>query len=147
VEPQASEVLRAYGMGSPGRRTGDVFTEALHDLVFRLPARRYALAHGGRSHVYEFDWRSPACAGDLGACHGLELPFVFDTLRTCTGPRGLAGTSPPQALADRVHGLWVRFARDGVLPWPAFDAQSRIVFSLENGAATSEPDLPAARWV
>jgi para-nitrobenzyl esterase len=141
-EPKAREVLKAYGMGERGRRPGEAFTAALSDLVFRLPARRFAAAHQGRTHYYEFDWRSPACDGRLGACHGLELPFVFNTLAVCTGPLGVAGQDPPQDLADRVHGIWADYARDGRLPWDEYDAASRMVFSLARGDAARDPVLP-----
>jgi para-nitrobenzyl esterase len=100
-----------------------------------------------RTHMYEFDWRSPACDGELGACHGIELPFVFDTLATATGQRGLAGEAPPQELATRVHKLWVDFATDGRLPWGAFTAETRLVYSLEKGAAFNEPVMPAAAFL
>jgi para-nitrobenzyl esterase len=142
VEPQARALLRAYA--AEGRRAGDVFTEALHDLVFRLPARRYAQAHRGRTHLYEFDWRSTACEGQLGSCHGLELGFVFDTLGTVTGPSGLAGTQPPADLARRMHEAWVRFATDGQLPWPEYHADSRAVYSCSRGEAMRDPEMPAA---
>jgi para-nitrobenzyl esterase len=145
-EPKAREVLRAYGMGG-GVRTGDAFTEALHDLVFRLPARRFAAAFRGRAHVCEFEWRSPACEGQLGACHGLELPFVFNTLASTTGPKGFVGSAPPQDLADRVHGLWVSFARSGELPWPQYDDQRRAVYQLARGEWITDPDMPAAAIV
>jgi para-nitrobenzyl esterase len=146
AEPRAKEILRAYGMGQ-GRRTGDAFTDALHDLVFRLPARRFAAAFRGRAHLYEFEWRSPACEGQLGACHGMELPFVFNTLAVTTGLRGLVGPSPPQELADRVHGLWVSFARGGELPWPAYETSQRAAYQLERGAWIADPDMPAAGFV
>ena len=47
--------------------------------------------------------------------------------------RAWPATSPPQALADRVHGIWVGFATDGQLPWPEFDRDSRQVYQLEQG--------------
>ncbi len=145
-EPQAGEILKAYGLGEKGRRAGFPFTEALHDLVFRLPARRYAAAHRGRTHFYEFDWRSPAFGGQLGACHGIELPFVFNTLACCTGANGLAGSDPPQALADRVHRIWVRYATDGTLPWGEYDSKTREVYTLEHGTARPDPVMPAERY-
>ncbi len=142
--PGAWGVLKAYGAGR--RPIGDVFVDATTDLVFRWPARVYAAAHRGRTHMYEFDWQSPA-GGGLGAAHGMELPFVFDTLAITTGPEGLTGTVPPQALATRIHALWVRFATDGYLPWSAFDTDTRQVYQMERGEAVLEPPMPAAPFL
>src|ERR1700744_511998 len=115
--PGARDALKAYGWGQ-GRKPGFVFTDAMTDLVFRWPARRFAEEHRGRTHFYEFDWRSPMFGGELGAAHGMELPFVFDTLAAATGEQGLCGTRPPQELATRAHAIWVNYARDGSVPWP-----------------------------
>jgi len=144
--PQARDVLASYGMGKPHMRPGAVLTEAMNDLVFRLPARQFAAAFPGASHLYEFGWRSPACGGELGACHGLELPFVFDTLETCTGPEGIAGTDPPQALARDIHRIWVDFVSDGTLPWARYQASTRQSFSLETQTAAPDGDMPAAEF-
>jgi para-nitrobenzyl esterase len=146
-QPGARKLLKAYGLGAGGKRPGSALTDALHDLVFRWPARRFAETHRGRTHLYEFDWRSDAFDGELGASHGMELAFVFDTLASVSGPQGLAGLSPPQGLADRVHRLWVRFAQDGSLPWPEYSSASRMVFSLVQGAAHPEPVMPAAAFL
>jgi para-nitrobenzyl esterase len=140
--PDAKHVLKTYGLGA--KSAGHAMTEAMSDLVFRWPARRFAEEHQGRTHVYEFDWRSPACGGELGACHGIELPFVFKTLDVATGPRGFAGEDPPQALADRIHQLWVDFATDGSLPWPEFDEQMRNVRLLGSDETIQERVMPAA---
>jgi para-nitrobenzyl esterase len=122
-------------------------TEAMSDLVFRWPARRFAEEHRGRTHVYEFDWRSPAFRGELGACHAVELPFVFDSLASTTGPTGLLGENPPQALADRTHRLWVDFARDGTLPWAPFDRETRQVYRIAADAVVHEPRMAAADFL
>lgn len=144
-EPRAREILKAYGIDRKDRRPGDAFTEALTDLVFRMHAHRFARAHRGRTHMYAFGWRSPVYDNGLGACHAIELPFVFNTLRTVSGPRGLAGHAPPQALADRVHGLWSGYARDGALPWPEYDDATRLVHTLDTGETAREQDMPADR--
>src|SRR3546814_18601431 len=89
-------------------------------------ARQYAAAHQGKTWLYEFDWRSPACDGELGACHGIEMPFVFKTLPTVSGPRGLAGMDPPPALAAHVHALWAGFARRGSYPWTECEARESV---------------------
>jgi len=145
--PKAIRALEAYGWREPGARPGHVFTKAMTDLVFRWPARRFAEEHQGKTYMYDFDWKSPACGGELGACHGIEMPFVFKTLSTATGPRGFAGEAPPQDLADYVHNLWVQFATDGTLPWPEFNRESRQVHLLGSNKTISEPVMPAAAFL
>ncbi len=147
AEPRAKEILRAYGIDEKAKRPGDAFTEALTDLVFCLPARRFAEAHRGRTHFYEFSWRSGAYGGELGACHAMELPFVFNTLATVAGPKGMAGGDPPQALADHMNKLWADFAKTGALPWPEYDAATRQVYDPATGVTATDRDMPAARFV
>lgn len=109
--------------GSPGRALSATITERL----FAAPVRRLAEAHaagGGRSAQYLFGWRSSAFAGELGACHTMELPFVFDTVHAMSD---LLGSAPPRALAREMHGSWLDFAR-GMDPdtnsgWPAYPAE------------------------
>ncbi len=145
-QPRAWAVLKAYGMGS-GKSPGQALTDAMTDLVFRWPARRFAEEHRGRTHMYEFAWRSPRYDGELGASHGMELPFVFDSLSTCTGEEGLCGTNPPQELATRMHRLWFDFARDGSLPWAPFERDTRQVYAITTGEAAYEPVMPAAAFL
>jgi para-nitrobenzyl esterase len=145
--PKARKALKAYGLGEKGKKPGQALTDAMNDLVFRWPARRFAEEHRGRTHFYEFDWRSTAFGGELGASHGMEIAFVFDTLPCVTGPEGLAGEHPPQALADRVHGIWARFATDGALPWDEFDRKTRRVYSIDKGEAHFESPMPAAPFL
>lgn len=144
--PKARAALRAYGLGRSGVRPGEAMTRAMSDLVFRWPARQYASAHQGPTWLYEMEWRSDACDGELGACHGIELPFVFKTLPSVTGPRGLAGMSPPAGLAERVHAIWTNFARDGSLPWRRWNGD-RLVYQLERGDTVVEPPMPAAAFL
>lgn len=145
--PNGKAALRAYGLDEKGARPGEVLARAMTDLMFRAMARRTAELHHGRSHVYEFDWRSPALGGQLGAAHVVELPFVFDLLPRASGPNALLGEHPPQALADSIHALWMRFATDRVLPWDEFDAERRLVWSLTRQVAEHEPVMPAAAFL
>ena len=73
--------------------------------------------------MYEFAWRSPGFDGQLGSCHSLEIPFVFDTLDR-EGLEILLGAEPPQQLADSMHAAWVAFATHGNPDWPQFDLKS-----------------------
>jgi para-nitrobenzyl esterase len=112
--PDAAEILKRYGLGE--RPTGEMFVAAMTDLVFADGVRRLTEEHPGRAYRYRFDWSSPLFGGRLGACHGLELPFVFDTLARA---QGLVGSEPPQELATEMNAAWVRFAETGDPGWAA----------------------------
>ena len=86
----------------------------------------------GEPALYEFAWPSPALRGILGACHGLDLGFVFDTLDTpwLTGPEGLVGENPPVELARRVHHTWITFATTGDPGWVPYNTQQRSVMRI-----------------
>lgn len=91
------------------------------DYFYNAPARRIAQlasVHARSAHRYLFSWRSPQHGGQLGAAHGVELPFVFQSLSSPMG-REFAGHAPPRALALRMHAAWARFAREGDPGWPA----------------------------
>lgn len=117
------------------RTSADLTLALLTDAIYRVPALRLARQHP-RTHVYEFAWNSPAFDGGLGACHALELPFVFDTLDE-PGLEMLLGGRPPEGLARTMHAAWVAFASDGDPGWPRctaaephsmrFDDRSRAI--------------------
>ncbi|WNV86898.1 carboxylesterase family protein [Umezawaea sp. Da 62-37] len=92
----------------------DPSRSAAIDAMFQAGSRSLVEAHGG-ALTYEFDWRD----GPYGACHTVELPFVFDTtgLPELRGPHGLLGPDVPPGLAAEVHGAWVRFATTGDPGW------------------------------
>jgi len=141
----AKAILDDYGYRDRKVKAGDMLSEAMHDLVFRLPARHFAARHKGSTHFYEFEWKSPAFDGALGACHALEVPFVFNTLACASGTNGFAGPNPPQALADRIQALWVGFASGKGLPWAPYDSETRQVHYLLADQTVTDPDMPAAR--
>lgn len=134
----------AYGLGIAGARRyrrnrldalpGDALSAIMTDWMYRIPALRLAEARPG-THVYEFAWRSPAYDGQLGACHALELAFVFDLLDE-PGYDGLTGGSAPQSLADTVHAAWVGFICTGDPGWPAYDTTTRTEMRFDAVSAT-----------
>ncbi|XRQ04411.1 carboxylesterase/lipase family protein [Actinomadura welshii] len=132
----------AYRERHPDQTAGELMATIITDHLFRVPAHRAAAGHAGSggtgaTWMYEFAWRSPI--HDLGACHALELGFVFDNL--AKGSEGLAGPNPPQALADRMHRAWVDFAAHGDPGWRRFDPSARAV-RVFDGPADEVVDDP-----
>ncbi|SHN87747.1 para-nitrobenzyl esterase [Geodermatophilus obscurus] len=144
----AETALPAYRAAHPGSSPGDMLAAVLTDWWVRVPALRLADAHApapASTHAYEFAWPSPAFGGRLGACHALEIPFVFDTLdlgrRQMLG--GALGDSPPKQLADTMHRAWIDFASRGDPGWPRYDLERRAVMRLD--VTSSVVDDPYAR--
>jgi carboxylesterase type B len=124
--------LAAYRAARPGAGAGELLSAIQGDWLFRMPALRLADAHAASpagTYMYEFTWRSPQFNGRLGACHGLEIPFVFDTLPEGNDP--LLGTNPPRQLADAMHAAWVGFVTNGQCPWPKYDLNRRATMRFD----------------
>lgn len=130
-----AEAVERYRAERPGASPGMVLADVMTDWFFRIPALRLAEAHG-RAHVYEFDWGSPAVDGRLGACHALELPFVFDTL---DGAEALVGTAPPRELAREMHRAWVAFATTGDPGWEPYGERRRVRRFADTVETVSDP--------
>lgn len=115
--------------------------------LFLEPTERLAEAYAALTPDvwrYLFTWRSGARDGLLGACHSLELPFVFDNLDQ-PGVPFFTGPNPPQALADDLGEAWTAFARDGAPPadWPRFDREDRWTRLLDVPCSTErDPSRP-----
>ncbi|WP_404953069.1 carboxylesterase/lipase family protein [Streptomyces sp. 147326] len=111
--------VRALRTALPGAGPAELAGQLLTDRLLRDPLRRLAGARrAAPSYLYEFGW--PSGVPGLGACHALEIGFVFDTL-AAPEATWLAGPGAPQALADEMHAAWVRFAVTGDPGWAAWD--------------------------
>jgi para-nitrobenzyl esterase len=89
------------------------------ELVFAGPARQLAAdwaEAGGQAATYDFRWRPEGAP--LGACHCMELPFLFDP-DVWRGAGMLAGQEPDPALAAVVRRTWTDFARKGIDALPS----------------------------
>ncbi|WJV50763.1 carboxylesterase/lipase family protein [Streptomyces flavofungini] len=115
-EEEAADTLAWFAPGDAGRhayRTGPAAADptALRDLVmsdwvFRMPSLHLAQAHaegGGTTYAYELTWEATGLGGVLGACHGLDVPLVFGTLRDgiAHGRTPRPGTWPQAELSSR----------------------------------------------
>ncbi|GAB2716572.1 carboxylesterase/lipase family protein [Streptomyces bullii] len=129
----ASEVPRGYRALHPEAGTAELVGQMVTDHLLRRPLHRLADARTEASYVYEFAW--PSNLPGLGACHALELGFVFDT-DDVPEARKLAGEGAPRELADALHGAWVRFAADGDPGWQRWDATHPVRIFGDGGPDT-----------
>jgi len=146
LSPEAA--LAGYRAAYPGASAGDLLAALQGDWWCRVPAARLADAHArgtGATYMYEFAWRTPQFNGRLGACHALEIPFVFDTLGY--GTQTLWGDEPPQALADTMHAAWVAFATSGNPGWPRYDLERRAAMRFDIASAVVDDPLALERTV
>lgn len=121
------------------------------DRVFRVPAIRLAEAQlrvRPDVFMYLYTWASPAFGGVLGACHAIELPFLFDVLEV-PGAENFAGKGPEaKRLAGWTMDAWTAFAHRGdpsdagLGTWPRYDLARRA--TMELGARAGVLDDPAA---
>jgi para-nitrobenzyl esterase len=144
--PQPEKLVAVYRASRPQAQPGELFSAIMTDWMFHIPTVRLAEARSSqpaRTYLYEFAWSSPACDGKLGACHGLELGFVFDTLDTpgLRGPAGMVGENPPGELATRLHQTWITFATTGDPGWPTYSTEQRSVMHIaEAWEVLTDPD-------
>jgi len=109
-EPDDDTVLELFPDEQYGSRKA-ALSKAVTVMGFIAPARFAAASvaeAGGAAYLYHFARRPPA-VGDLGAFHGLEIPYVFGNpvlMLDVTG--GVDGE-----LSAAMMRYWVSFARDG----------------------------------
>ena len=100
--------------------------------------------------MYEFAWRSPLAGGLFGACHALEIPFVFETLDLGPGQMvgDLLGDAPPQALATAMHAAWISFMEHSDPGWPEYEPPRRAtkVFDTVTWVADDPRAWERALW-
>lgn len=109
-------LIEAYRWTRSGRNLpvtpAELFIAIQSDRVFRMPAIRLAEAHYRRqqpTYMYLFDWVSPLMNGILGACHALEVGFVFGLLDDNFTGSG----EEAQTLSRKMQEVWASFARHG----------------------------------
>ncbi len=107
-------------------------TELYNELLFRIPALKQAELHAANGNaVYNYYWTMPGEDETTGACHAIELIYVFNNPQVTT----YNGDIYNRELADAVQDMWVNFARTGdpgteAITWQAYDAQTRMTMIL-----------------
>ena len=84
----------------------------LSDAMFRASALKMVDGHQKRGlpvYSYLFTWKSPSLGGLMGACHALEIGFVFGT----HDPEFCGQGSDANGLSTAMQDGWLSFARTG----------------------------------
>lgn len=126
--------------------------KAANDLVVACPVGAMAEmtnAAGQQAFVYRFDRSIPGKGqAELGAFHGLEIPYVFGALRDPTW-QWLPFTPDDAGLSNLLQTYWTNFAKSGNpnaqgLPdWPAWsDAKKEFLVIRKDGRISAERNFP-----
>ena len=137
------KVIATWG-GEPRRAAADYLTFSQVIEPDRRMARDEAKA-GSPAWVYYFSYVPPSLrASTIGAWHGAEVPYVFDTLnKTPVAARVQplmptsfpAATPEDEAMARAMHGAWVAFAKTGKPGWPAIGPRGDVTMVYGAGGA------------
>lgn len=126
------------------------------DGTFTMPAIRFAEAQSSHAstYMYRFDWTSaPLRMVGLRACHGLELPFVFNTFNTDTGKKikFMANKKRIYALSETIQHAWLNFAKTGnpndpgQNAWKPYNVADRTTMIFNNKPYTQNDPESAQR--
>lgn len=114
----------------------DMYSAFETDRMFRIPSLNIAAGQSQHSqHVYafSFEWDK----GIFGACHAVDIPFVFGGVNRGIGQILTGGGEQAEKLCERVQACWIAFARSGnpgtdaVGAWPGYDTKSRKVMIFD----------------
>jgi para-nitrobenzyl esterase len=138
-EAHADVALETYRVSLHDSSPSERWVAFQSDRIFHYPATRVAelqSANSPRTFQYLFSWSPPILGARIGACHGLEIPFVFGTLRDPLLRPTLGLTREARRLSNRMQDAWVAFARsgrpdhEGLRDWPAYDVEDRTMMIL-----------------
>lgn len=144
---RAEQAVAAYRAARPNTDASRLVSAIQTDETFRQPAQRLAESRasgGGPTWMYEFEMESTAFGGVLGACHGLDLPYAFDTLDSHGAEMFTGPGDHRRAVAARLSGDIIEFARTGVASWVRFtlaDRATQRIGPIDEIVLDPEPEL------
>ncbi len=123
---------------------------ASNDILMACPmgaVASLASISGRRVYVYKFDRSIPGKGeADLGAFHGLEVPYVFNTFDDRSW-RWLPFTEVDHKLSQLIETYWTNFAKTGDpnsagLPaWPTWQSSEPYLDFNQDGSAVARKDF------
>lgn len=132
----------------------DIWNAMVTDQIFRMPAIRTAELHSShtpQTWMYLFDYISPAYDGRLGACHSIDIPFVWGTYMV-EKMKVFCGEGPiVEELSERMMDIYLAFARTGnprtddIPEWPVYDTESRATMRMGKKFRVEEQPMDEER--
>jgi para-nitrobenzyl esterase len=157
---KSKEIIDIYKKEREGKFPNDpkeLLIVLITEVVYRIPTIRLLEAqskHQPNSFNYMVTWPSPMFDGIFGACHAIELPFVFNNL-DIPGMKEFTGEGPEvEALSEKMMNAWVAFARtgnpnhEGIPEWAPYDVNTRttMFFGKEIKTVNAPFDGERAAW-
>jgi para-nitrobenzyl esterase len=152
-----SDRLREYLATADGSSPAAALSDLVGDELIVGPTLRLADRRadaGDLTHLYRFGWRP---SGErLGACHCIELPFVFHNFDAWTAAPMLGGHGPAELdpLGEAIQAAWLSFAatgdpRDALPSWSPYarDAATTVDFGESIALLEDPSDGRRERWV
>ena len=97
------------------------------DLFFGVPALRIAQIHSkNNGNVYLYYWKYPSSIPNFGACHAVELAYIFNNLKES---HFIGDIKINYKLAEISQDMWANFAKNGNpsikgYKWEKFDNEN-----------------------
>ena len=103
------------------------------DLFFGVPALRIAQIHSkNNGNVYLYYWKYPSSIPNFGACHAVELAYIFNNLKES---HFIGDKNINYKLAEISQDMWANFAKNGSpsikgYKWEKFDNENNYCMIL-----------------
>ena len=133
---------------SPTRLLVQISTDAVMGAHSVVLAERKSQLAAAPVYMYRFDWQSPAFDGNLGATHGLEIPFFTNNVDVM--PVMTHGAPEATRLAQQVSSACIAFAKTGVpsLPdgpnWLPYSQPNRATMLLDSRCSVANDPISSA---
>lgn len=127
----------------------ETIVEYYNESNMRVPSIVEAVEHqksGGNTYMYY--WKYPSSIKGLGACHAIDISYVFNNLQE----EIFTGQNPSKELAVKVQKAWVNFAKTGNpsfddIEWPQYDEKTRktMIIDVDTQFRIVEDPMPEPR--
>ena len=132
----SADLLAGYRARHPDEPSRLLWSRIITDLAFRdgsIAIAERKLTQPAAVYMFEFAQPTSILHGALGACHSLDLPYVFNV----TDRIPFTGEDmEKRRVAEATSRAWAAFARtgnpthDGIPAWPAYTLHSRATMHI-----------------